>query len=167
MKRYNRQPSAACQSADRIRYEPLQRHQLVVHRYAHGLKCSRRWMYPPAAGNLQRSHNDVCELLRCCNRFSLAGAHNRASDLARSALFSILKDQIRQVMLGQLIDQLGGAFTSALIHSHVQRSIRDETETSLALLELKGRYAKVSQHAPNFDNAGSSERPADLFEVCV
>jgi len=103
-------------------------------------------MNSPTASKIQRAYDDVGKLPRRRDSLAIAIAYDAPRDLACASLLSEFKDKIGQFALPQLIHQVGRGIFAALIHSHIERRIRGETEPPVASVELDRRYSEIREN---------------------
>ncbi len=80
------------------------------------------------------------------------GARSRALAMACATRRAKRSSPKRRDHLAHLVDARPGEpcssrLTTCRVHAHIERTIGPEAESALGLIELRGRYAKVKEHA--------------------
>jgi hypothetical protein len=137
------EPGPREQPAAGLHHERFQLIELAIHPDAYRLEGPGRRVDSliSAAGN--RAPHDLSELPGRRDRAAAAGFDDRASDPSGIALLAILENQVRELLLADLIEQISGRRPLRLIHPHVERLVATEAETAAFAVELHGRHAEV------------------------
>src|SRR6202035_1448812 len=115
--------------------------QLVIHGDAQSLEGARRGMDFPCSSS-EHAFGDL-------GQFACAGDWACSDDGAGQSpgafLFAVAPQNIGECLFGKRVDQSGRRLALRVVHAHVERPVRAERETALALVELEGRYAEIER----------------------
>jgi hypothetical protein len=93
-------------------------------------------MNPPSTGYPESADNKLCKLLCCFDGLFIPPPCDCPRYPPGASLLTILKDQIGQLALGEVVNESRGSQVAGLIHSHVERRVGLETKASFVSLEL-------------------------------
>jgi hypothetical protein len=112
-----------------------------------------------AAGDA-RDH--LGELGRALERPHATILHDGARDARRQALFAVLAKDSDELGQRRAVDDIGGALPRTRRHAHVERTVLQETEAALGVIELRGGDAQIEQDAvelePRLDLVGTTRQ---------
>jgi hypothetical protein len=78
-----------------------------------------------------------------------------------------LREYASQLLLAATIDYVGSRLATALIHSHIERSLASERETSWQSVEVVRRYTEVGQYAVHTIDSAQTQCRAQKAEVAL
>src|SRR4029077_3256987 len=81
-------------------------------------------------------------------RALLARADDRLRHAARETLFAEGRDHLANLVDARPSEPGRDGLTARRVHTHVERPVSAEAETTSGVIELRRRYAKVEEHAP-------------------
>jgi len=91
------------------------------------------------------------------DRTALPVLHDCLSNSPGIALLSILKDDVRELLFGTTIHQIGGSFSDRLVHAHVKRTFSLKAEPPRRIIQLWRRNPKIEKHTIDRRDTGFSK----------
>ena len=165
MVRDNHQPPARAQHPQRLFERHLQRLHLAVDLDAQRLKQLRKELRPVLAGGAGR--NGLHQLPRREYRLRTAAAVDARGDLPRSLQLAPVAQHPRQSIRIVPVHHIGRGTAAATVHTHVQRAVAAERESSRRIVEVVRRYSQIGQYAVHLPHAAQTQRPTHETEVAL
>jgi len=69
----------------------------------------------------------------------------------------MLKDDVRELVFGTAVHQIGGSFPDRLVHAHVKRTFSLKAEPSRWIIQLWRRNPKIEKHTIDRRDSGFSK----------
>ena len=144
MERNNRQTPTLFQTTHHLRQNRFYLFELAVNKDANCLEGARRRVLPPLTSTDVLRH-ELRQLAGCIDRTFCPLRNNGARNLATKPLFTIILDNLVQILFRCCCNPLCGRHSARRIHAHIQRCIKTETETPCAVIYLRGRNPQIKQ----------------------
>ncbi|MNC50010.1 hypothetical protein D3C75_992270 [compost metagenome] len=105
--------------------------------------CGVLALFPGWVGDFQ----DFCQVTGALEWLDVATFGHSTGHAAGETLFAVFLEHPGDFFHGRGVDEFGGADATGRIHAHVQRTVVEEAEAALRVVELWRGHAKIQQHA--------------------
>src|SRR5450432_426738 len=160
LERLEREDRGVTTVVDDLRQRGQERGELVelaVDRDANGLKAPGGGVDAPDADRADRAHDRAAEIERGVELVGQQRLLDAAGDAARAALVAVLVDDVRELVVGQAIDELERGLAALAVHAHVDRSFAAEAHAALRVVELGGADAEIGDEPVDATDAEEIE----------
>src|SRR5215813_3270255 len=149
--------------------EAIQAFEFPVNSDAQGHERSRGGMNLLGLAIPNRSGNQISEVFGSLDRLTLLTSFNNApGDPSRASLFSVFKDNPRDLFFRKSLQQLRRSVVgTGWIHAHIQRRIEPETESTFRRIKLQRRDTKIYQDSVRCFRSAFRHHSGDIAEVCM
>jgi hypothetical protein len=162
MIRKNDHAAATAKPRGRSREQGIKAMDLVVDRDTQRLESARCRIDAAMTTDADRTFDYSAQFAGGFEWTTAARLDDRACYPPRGALLTVGLNDVREAFLALFIDDIVGTECLALVHSHIERTVSPETESTRPIVKGKAAHAEVGE---NRANAGNAALIKDGFKV--
>src|SRR5215472_19066207 len=109
----------------------------------------------------------TCERECFVKRRNLARFHDHGCDASRSRFFAQLTKETGQLLLAVIVYDCRRGEARPWVHSHVERTVSNQTEPALRIFQLPGRNPQIKKGASDAANPKLIKDTVCVSEICL